>query len=132
MSKINILIVEDTPDLLPRLHDDLLKHAVRVDAARDGFAALCAVQQRHYYLALVKSQVAGLSGVFVAKQLRKHNPELQVILVCPTPLSLLNTHRCREHGFWICNTPHNPHILLHTVRRIYEQTFLNQTDDHQT
>lgn len=125
MSKINILIVEDVPDLWPRLHEGLQKYAVRVDVAHEGFAAACAMQQHHYYLALVKSQVANLSGVFVGKQLRKHNPELSVIIVSGTPLSDLDTHRCHEQKFWICENTKNPHLLLHTIQHIYEDTFLN-------
>jgi DNA-binding response OmpR family regulator len=76
-----VLLVEADPDLQWSLARMLTVDGNRVVGTSSGEGALTVIEQWDADLALVASNLPGMSGVEVAQQLREWNPDLLVILM---------------------------------------------------
>ena len=76
-----VLLVEADPDLQWSLARMLTVDGNRVVGTSSGEGALTVIEQWEADLALVASNLPGMSGVEVAQQLREWNPDLLVILM---------------------------------------------------
>ena len=77
----SVLLVESDPDLQWDLARMLTVHGNRVVGTSSGEGALAVIEQWNADLALVSSNLPGISGIEVAQALREHNPDLLVILM---------------------------------------------------
>lgn len=77
----SVLLVESDPDLQWNLARMLTVNGNRVLGTSSGDGALAVIEQWEPDLALVASTLPGTSGVAIARQLRKRNPDLLVILM---------------------------------------------------
>jgi DNA-binding response OmpR family regulator len=77
----SVLLVESDPDLQWSLARMLTVDGNRVVGTSSGDSALTVIEQWDAELALVASNMPGTSGVEIARQLRKLNPDLLVILM---------------------------------------------------
>lgn len=112
MPPMNLLIVEEPQTLSPHLTPLLKTLAVRMDVVNDGFAAKMAIAEFQHYAAIIAGRVNNQSGVFIAKQLLKENPQTAIVITSPTPLSRLDINRCTEKNFTtIIGADPWPHIL---------------------
>lgn len=76
-----VLLVEADPDLQWSLARMLTVDGNRVVGTSSGEGALTVIEEWEADLALVASNLPGMSGVEVAQQLREWNPDLLVILM---------------------------------------------------
>jgi two-component system response regulator MtrA len=77
----SVLLVEADPDLQWSLARMLTVDGNRVVGTSSGEGALTVIEQWDAELALVASNLPGISGIEVARQLREWNPDLLVILM---------------------------------------------------
>jgi DNA-binding NtrC family response regulator len=77
----SVLLVESDPDLQWSLARMLTIDGNRVVGTSSADGALTVIEQWDADLALVASDLAGVSGVDLARQLREWNPDLLVILM---------------------------------------------------
>lgn len=76
-----VLLVESDPDLQWSLARMLTVNGNKVVGTSSGEGALAVIEQWKAELALVSSNLPGLTGVEVARRLRAKNPDLLVILM---------------------------------------------------
>ena len=77
----SVLLVESDPDLQWSLARMLTVDGNRVVGTSSGEGALAVIEQWNADLALVSSHLPGASGIDVARALRRHKPDLLVILM---------------------------------------------------
>jgi DNA-binding NtrC family response regulator len=78
---IRILLVDDEEDLVTFLSQRLLKRSFTVMATTSGSAAIAAVQQQTFDVAIVDLKMPQMDGIEVLRQLRQEQPFLQVIML---------------------------------------------------
>ena len=76
-----ILIVEDEPDICWALERVLHSMGYVSATATSGKHALRLKKRRSFRLALVDAKLPDVDGIELAEQLRKHQPDLPVILI---------------------------------------------------
>lgn len=81
MQKLDILIVEDERSQREVLRDFLAKEGHRVAEAQNGEEAMKLVRSMSLDLALIDFKMPGLNGLEVLKEVKRLNPELDVIMV---------------------------------------------------
>ncbi|MEW6666359.1 MAG: sigma-54 dependent transcriptional regulator [Thermodesulfobacteriota bacterium] len=81
MQKLDILIVEDERSQREMLKGFLAKEGHHVAEARNGEEAIALVQSRSLDLAFVDFKMPGISGLEVLREIKRRNPEMDVILV---------------------------------------------------
>ena len=82
---LRILLVDDEEITHQTLGDYLREAGQQVDGARDGRAALQAVEACHYDLALVDLQMPGIDGFSLVERLEKLRPEMPVVVITGHP-----------------------------------------------
>ena len=123
MVKMNILIAEDGLFLKSQLEDVLQPYAIRVDHAHEGFAAVCAMREHQHYVVIVTHQLKNVGGVFVGTQLKKANPQTEVILIAGGALTDLERKRCLEKKFLVFENLDDRCKISEAVRRIHRRLF---------
>lgn len=81
MQKLDILIVEDERSQREMLRGFLVKEGYRVAEAKDGDEAMNLVRGMSLDLAFVDFKMPGISGLEVLREIKRLNPEMDVILV---------------------------------------------------
>lgn len=76
-----ILVVDDEPHLLDLLVDVISEEGYVVDGVATGTAALHAVRQSEYHVALLDYELGDMTGLALSKELRRLNPDIKVILM---------------------------------------------------
>lgn len=76
-----ILIVEDDPSILAGLELNLSMEGYQINAARDGEEAIDVAQRLDFDLVLLDLMLPKKNGLEVLEALRKHQPELPVIIL---------------------------------------------------
>lgn len=76
-----ILVVDDEPHLLDLLVDVLSEDGYEVDGVATGTAALHAARQTLYPVALLDYELGDMTGLALAKELRRTNEEINIILM---------------------------------------------------
>lgn len=76
-----ILVVDDEPHLLDLLVDVLSEDGYEVDGVATGTAAIHAARQTRYHVALLDYELGDMTGLALAKELRRTNEEINVILM---------------------------------------------------
>ena len=78
---MNILIVEDEPNMVVGLKDNLEVEGFSVDTARDGESGLEKILQNKYDLVVLDVMLPKLSGFEVCKAVRKKENDTPIILL---------------------------------------------------
>lgn len=76
-----VLLVEDDPDMQWRLARTLTVHGARVVGTSSGEAALAVIEQWPADLALIDHSLPGMSGLEVARAIRRLHPHMPVVLM---------------------------------------------------
>lgn len=76
-----ILVVDDEPHLLDLIVDVLSEDGYEVDGVATGTAAIHAARQNHYSVAVLDYELGDMTGLALAKELRRANEEINIILM---------------------------------------------------
>ncbi|MBL8024127.1 MAG: response regulator [Elusimicrobia bacterium] len=76
-----ILVVDDEPHLLDLIVDVLADDGYRVDGVATGTAAIHAARETAYHVALLDYELGDMTGLALAKELRRINEDINVILM---------------------------------------------------
>jgi signal transduction histidine kinase len=76
-----ILVVDDEPHLLDMIVDVLSENDYTVDGVATGTAALHATRQTVYHVALLDYELGDMTGLALAKELRRINEDINIILM---------------------------------------------------
>lgn len=79
--KERILVVDDEPHLLDLIVDLLTDDGYTVDGVASGTAAIHAARQQEYHAALLDYNLGDMTGLALAKELRRLQEDLNVILM---------------------------------------------------
>ncbi|MFA6084344.1 response regulator transcription factor [Mucilaginibacter sp.] len=77
----NICLVEDEDKVSSFIKKGLNEHNYEVDIADNGEAALDMILQKDYNLVILDVMLPGMSGIELCRQLRKHQPQLPVLML---------------------------------------------------
>lgn len=78
---LNILVVDDEPDMAATLHDLLAGEGHSVDTACSGFEALSRINEKNYELILTDLSMPQMDGMQLLKEAKQHQPETEVMIV---------------------------------------------------
>lgn len=78
---MNILIVEDDPQIISIVKRGLLEKDFEVSVAPDAFVALDMVAAHSFSLIVLDIMLPGLNGLELCKQLKKTYPQLPIIML---------------------------------------------------
>jgi len=81
MNKINILIVEDGESQRLVLKGFLVREGYLVFEAENGIKALQCVKDQHFDVILLDHKMPGMNGVDVLKEIKRINPEIDVVII---------------------------------------------------
>ena len=70
LARLDVLVIDDNPDILANIHGYLDPLGYNVDSARDGHAGLAAAVSRHYDAIVLDLMLPGLDGLEVCRRLR--------------------------------------------------------------
>jgi two-component system copper resistance phosphate regulon response regulator CusR len=77
----NICLVEDEDKVSSFIKKGLSEHNYEVDIAANGEDALDMILQKNYNLVILDVMLPGMSGIELCRQLRKHQPQLPVLML---------------------------------------------------
>jgi diguanylate cyclase (GGDEF)-like protein len=80
MTGEKILLADDDHPLRETLQEFLTEQGYAVTAAADGHAAMAAMQEQEFALALLDLMLPGYSGLDILSHLKSHTPDTEVIL----------------------------------------------------
>ncbi len=77
----NILIVDDEPDIVESLFKSLSRHGYNVETAATGEEGIEKAKKSNFDIALLDNNLPGIKGIQVLEQIKKINPETEVIII---------------------------------------------------
>lgn len=121
---VNVLIVDDDQGICTSLQKILITAGLNASYAVGGTAALTALSERVFQLALVDLNMPGINGVEVIEQVRNRYPDTSIIVVSgenelDTAIKVL-TSGAQD----FIRKPFSPDELLFSVRNVLEKRSL--------
>jgi DNA-binding NtrC family response regulator len=80
-SAVDLLVVDDDPELRDTLVNRFARHGFQVEAAADGEQALALAQRRNFDVAIFDVMMPGMSGVELLERFKTQYPDCEVILL---------------------------------------------------
>lgn len=117
----SILIVDDEFSIRDSLGAWLRKDGYEVIAAQDGPAALEYSADRRFDAAIIDIKMPGMDGLELQGHLRKHDPDLPVIVVTAHASVDTAIRALKQGAFDYVTKPIDPDELSHLVGRAIEQ-----------
>ncbi len=78
---LNILLVDDEPDILGLLRDALHERGHRITAANDGAEAMRQLDERRFDLAVCDVRLPDASGLEILRRIRREQEDSRVVLM---------------------------------------------------
>lgn len=118
---LEILVVEDQPELLASIRDALGKRGHRVTAALDGQRALDRLDHRRFDVAICDVRLPRPDGLELLRRIRSKQPESELILMNTTGTGLEPTPDLEAASLHQLQRPFDLERLIHLIGRVAEQ-----------
>ncbi|HON58634.1 MAG TPA: sigma-54 dependent transcriptional regulator [Smithella sp.] len=126
MFKLSILIVEDGQSQREQLRDFLRSEGHAVSEAENGEKALQSVLKGHFDLILLDYKMPGMDGLEVLKEVKRINPEIDVIIITAYGTVETAVDAMKAGAFDYITKPVDLDELVILVRRVTERRQLIQ------
>jgi DNA-binding NtrC family response regulator len=126
---LDILLVDDDPDIRELLQDSLEGAGYHVQVARDGVDGLDQVTRRVFDLILCDVRLPGLDGVSLMRHVRRESPSTKVILMTAYAGVSEAVSALKEGAYDYLIKPFDVDELLIQTRRINEDHDLRRELD---
>ena len=126
MFKLSILIVEDGQSQREQLRDFLRSEGHAVSEAENGEKALQSVLKGHFDLILLDYKMPGMDGLEVLKEVKRINPEIDVIIITAYGTIETAVEAMKAGAFDYITKPVDLDELVILVRRVTERRQLIQ------
>ena len=120
MSKI--LIVEDDPDILLPLQDDLVLEGYQVEGVGDGETALRRLDEDRFDLLLLDVMLPGVDGFEVCRRLRHGGSRLPIILLTAKAQEAEVVMGLEQGADDYVTKPFSPRVLRARLRAVLRRT----------
>ncbi|MEQ9318715.1 MAG: sigma-54 dependent transcriptional regulator [Polyangiaceae bacterium] len=129
---LDILIVEDEPDILELLSEALETRGHRITPIDDGAKAMSCLDRRRFDVAICDVRLPNVDGMRIFRRIRRESPSSQVILMSAYGSVAEAVSAMQEDATHYLAKPFETAVLLRLVDRIAEQreleTALADTD----
>lgn len=116
-----VLLVDDEEQFLKALSQRLAGRGMKVEAASSGEDALRQVKGKDFDAIVLDLVMPGLDGLDVLKQLRRENPELQIIMLTGHATVEKSVEAIREGAVELLEKPVNMDKLLKRIGEAQRQ-----------
>ncbi len=126
--ELQILVVDDEPDMVTTISDLLSGDGNSVDVAYSGHEALSTLDRQSYDLILTDLSMPGMSGVELLKEAKSRHPDLEIMII--TGYGTINSaiEAMKQGAFNYLIKPVEPREILHNVSRIRKRISFRETD----
>ncbi len=81
MANENILIIDDSPEILTQFHNFLKEEGFEVDTALDGQSGIAKIEKKFYDLIVTYLKMPGIDGMQVLKYIQENSPDSLCIIL---------------------------------------------------
>ncbi len=122
---LEILVVEDEPDILESIQDALGEHGHHVTPASDGEQAMRRLDGHRFDLAICDVRLPKVDGLEIFRRIRREQPESEVILMSAYGSVAEAVDAMKEKATHYLTKPFSLELLLNLVERVAEQRVLH-------
>jgi DNA-binding NtrC family response regulator len=123
---LDILLVEDEPDILDLVGEVLARRGHRVTAVADGADAMTWLDRRFFDVAVCDVRLPSVDGMRIFHRIRAESPRCQVILMSAYGSVAEAVAAMQEDATHYLAKPFSMDVLLELVERIQQQRQLEE------
>jgi DNA-binding NtrC family response regulator len=121
METLRILIVDDEEELVSTLAERLALRGLEIQIATNGKDALKLVREHDFTVIVADVKMPGIGGLELTGAIKRHNPELPVILFTGHS-SVADAERGMQQGAFECvMKPVDIDVLIEKIRKAAAQ-----------
>ena len=113
--QLNVLVIEDEPDMQRLLVDLVIASGHQVVAAESAEEGLTLLTQWSFQVAILDHNLPGMEGILLGEYLRRHNPHITIALVTGDDDPRL-PRESRQHGIAFIEKPFEPERIERLLR----------------
>ena len=126
---LDILLVEDEPDILESLEEVLADRGHRVTAVADGAEAMGWLDSRSFDVAICDIRLPKVDGMQIFHRIRRESPNSQVILMSAYGSVAEAVEAMKEKATHYLAKPFSLEVLLELVERVEQEQGLRRQLD---
>jgi DNA-binding NtrC family response regulator len=126
---LDILLVEDEPDILESLEEVLADRGHRVTAVADGAEAMGWLDSRRFDVAICDIRLPKVDGMQIFHRIRRESPNSQVILMSAYGSVAEAVEAMKEKATHYLSKPFSLEVLLELVERVEQEQGLRRQLD---
>jgi DNA-binding NtrC family response regulator len=123
---LDVLLVEDDPDICSTLEEVLRGQGHRVTVAKDGAQAMRSLDARRFDLAICDVRLPKVDGLHIFRRIRQDQPESQVILMSAYGTISEAVNAMSEKAAHYLSKPFDLDVLVELVDRIAQENHLRR------
>lgn len=129
--EVKIVVVDDDPEILRSLKEDLEDPSVRVFAASDGESGLDLIHNEKPDLVILDVSLPFISGLEICDFLRKDNyfSRIPIVMLSSRDMGIDRINGLETGADDYVTKPYNPRELKLRIKRIFWRVFGDETDD---
>ncbi|MDD5173598.1 MAG: response regulator [Candidatus Omnitrophica bacterium] len=125
--KASILVVDDEKSFWEVVAEGFELRGYRVVAAMSGEECIEKIKTDTFHIILLDLQMPGMGGIRTLEEIRKMNPEIEVIMVTGHGDIALATESLKKGASDFVEKPISIERLVNTVEKVCEQRMLRET-----
>jgi signal transduction histidine kinase len=131
--KTRVLLVDDEPDFLKVTEKRLRLRGFETETANCGEKALAILRDKSFDVVLLDLAMPGLDGINTLKQIKKDNPEIQILMLSGHATVEKSVEAMKEGAFDFFQKPVDIHYLiekLHIATEVSRQKLMQRRMAH--